>query len=148
MALVQINWNPPRRQLRWFGLAGVAVFGVVGAVIFFTHRIFWFELSAPAARATGWALWAVAAGCGVLAPTVPAALRPLYVGLSIVALPIGLVVSHVLLGVVFYAAITPLALLFRLIGRDALHRRLDPDAKTYWTPREEARDIKRYFRQF
>jgi hypothetical protein len=43
---------------------------------------------------------------------------------------------------------TPIGLFFRLIGRDPLHRRFQPEADTYWVGRRPATDVRRYFRQF
>jgi hypothetical protein len=39
-------------------------------------------------------------------------------------------------------------LLFRLMGRDPLQRRLEPAAASYWQPREQVTDLRRYYRQY
>ena len=63
--------------------------------------------------------------------------------------PIGWVVSHLALGIIYYGIFTPVALVFRLMGRDPLNRRLDRQASTYWEPYEPDRGGKaRYLRQF
>ena len=49
--------------------------------------------------------------------------------------------------VVFYGVFTPVALLFKVIGRDALARRPQPGKETYWLPKASARDIHSYFHQ-
>ena len=147
MGLIAVNWKPDRKQLRSFGLAGLVAFGGLGTWVFFMRTIFGVGLSPAAAQVTGIVLWSVGALCGLLSLTAPAGLRPLYVGLTLIALPIGFVVSHVILGVLFYGVFTPVALVFRLIGRDALHRRFDPAAETYWVRRKPTADVKRYFRQ-
>jgi len=46
----------------------------------------------------------------------------------------GRVMGGVLLTLLFLLAITPLALLLRLLGRDPLGTRRDPRMKTYWSP--------------
>ena len=61
--------------------------------------------------------------------------------------PIGWVVSHVVLAVLFLGVFTPVAVLFRLIGRDALARRRPPDRATYWLPMPAPDDVRSYFRQ-
>jgi hypothetical protein len=76
----------------------------------------------------------------------PRVIRPLYVGLSRATLPIGWVVSHVLLAVIYFGIITPVGLLVRAF-RDPLERALEPGARSYWVPREQAQP-NRYFRQF
>ena len=148
MALIEINWNPDRRQLRWFALACAVVCGGLAGWLVATEHLFGFALSPGPARTTAWVLFGVAGAAAVLCAAAPAALRPLYVVLTVVTLPIGWVVSHVVLAVMFYGVITPFALVFRLIGRDPLHRKIDPDAETYWVPRKPVKDAKRYFRQF
>ena len=46
------------------------------------------------------------------------------------------VVNFTLLAIIFYLVVTPVALLFRIRGRDALKRKWEPDASTYWVSRE------------
>jgi hypothetical protein len=41
-----------------------------------------------------------------------------------------------------------MAFLFRVMGRDALQRRIDRDAKSYWQPKAQPRDAGSYYRQF
>lgn len=92
---------------------------------------------------------AVAASIGVLALVKPAYIRPLFVGAMGVTFPIGWVVSKVLLGLIYYGLITPVAMIFRLIGRDALSLKNQSQSKTtYWLPKEISTDPKRYFRMY
>ena len=62
--------------------------------------------------------------------------------------PIGWIISHALLAIVYYLVITPIGLGMRLFGRDPLQRELHRSAKTYWTPRSTIKDTARYFQQF
>lgn len=48
---------------------------------------------------------------------------------------VSLVVNFVLLGVIFYGVVTPVAIWFRILGRDPLRRRLDLKAPSYWVDR-------------
>ncbi len=48
---------------------------------------------------------------------------------------ISVVVNFLLLSIMFFAVVTPVALFFRLIGRDPLNRKLDGKALSYWVPR-------------
>jgi hypothetical protein len=148
MALIEIDWHPDRWRLRRFGVVALVAFAAVGAWVFLRHSLFGFALSEGAASVAAYVLWCIAAVCGVLAAVAPRALRPLYLGLSLVGLPIGLVVSHVVMGVVFYVVLAPIGLVMRLLGRDRLHRRFERDAETYWVRRDETEEAKRYFRQF
>jgi hypothetical protein len=46
-------------------------------------------------------------------------------------------VSTVVLAIIYLVLITPTGIFRRLSGKDALQRRVDPAASTYWTDREE-----------
>ena len=46
------------------------------------------------------------------------------------------VVSPIVLGVIFFGIFTPTAWVMRLAGRDAMKRRFEPAARTYWVERE------------
>jgi len=59
-----------------------------------------------------------------------------------------MVVSTLVLLVVFFLLLTPLALVFKIVGRDPLDRRLAPDLKSYWQERRAVGDRKRYLRQY
>jgi hypothetical protein len=148
MALIEINWRPDRRRLRRFGWAALVAFAAVGALVWWRRSLPGFALAPETALDVACGLWGLAAACGVLSLAAPAALGPLYVGLSAVGLPIGWVVSHVVLAVIYYGVLTPIGLVMRLVGRDPLHRRFDRSAKTYWQRRPPVDDVKRYFRQF
>ncbi len=148
MAIIEINWKPDRRHLREFGCAAAIAFAAIGAWIFFRHSLPVIRMNARAAHVAAYVFWAAAAACGVLAAAAPPALRPLYIGLTLAGLPIGWVVSHVVLAAVFYLVLTPIGLVMRLMGRDPLQRRRKDEADTYWVRREPPADAKRYFRQF
>jgi hypothetical protein len=85
---------------------------------------------------------------GVLALVKPSFIRPIYVGAMVITFPIGWTVSRVLLGLIYYGLITPIALIFRLIGRDALSLKHHSETKTYWLPKVISTDPKRYFRMY
>ena len=148
MSIIEINWRPERRTLRNFGLISLCVFGALGAWIFFKRTIFGADLSEGAARITAMVLWIVAGYSGLMSVMAPTAVKPVYLLLTAIGLPIGFVVSHIVMGVIYYLVFTPVGLIFRLIGRDALNRKLEADAETYWVERRQAKDVKRYFRQF
>ncbi len=78
----------------------------------------------------------------------PGALRPIFVGWMVLAFPIGWTVSLLVLALIFYGLFTPMALVFRLMGRDALDRLREPDRPSYWQPKPAPADLRRYFRQF
>jgi len=53
-----------------------------------------------------------------------------------------------MLALMFYGIITPLALLFRIRGRDLLARKPAPNRPTFWTPKQTPEDMGAYFRQY
>jgi hypothetical protein len=46
------------------------------------------------------------------------------------------VVSPVVLGVIFFGLFTPVAMVMRAFGRDAMARRFDPALPSYWIRRD------------
>jgi hypothetical protein len=94
------------------------------------------------------ALAGLAACVGPLGLWKPQAIRPIFVGCTIVSFPIREVVPRVLLAMLFYGVFAPVGLLFRLTGRDVLHRDHRPDQPSYWRPKATASDVRSYFRQF
>lgn len=147
MALIEVNWRPPPRTLRGFGLIALVAFAALGAWAYVGRSLVGVELGPDAARVAAWGLWAAAALCGGLALVAPRALRPLYVVLTAISLPIGFVVSHVIMALLYFGVFAPVAIFFRLIHRDALERRFDRERQTYWVEREAVTDRGRYFRQ-
>jgi len=93
-------------------------------------------------------LGALAILVGGLGLAVPSAVRWLYVGGMLAAFPIGWVVSQVMLGVLFYGIVTPLALFFRLRKRDLLRRAPALEEKSFWTAKTQPDDVQRYLRQY
>ena len=143
MSAIPIDWKPNTRKLREFGIASLICFSAIG--FFIAHKVGVFNGSgrwtAPGV------LWGLAV-CGALGILLPPLIRPLYLVLMAIAMPIGWVMSHVLLGLVFYGLFTPIALFFRLVGRDALQRKIDAKAPTYWEQAPPERKPGDYYRQF
>lgn len=145
--LIKVDFNPQTKQLRQFGWVGLVAFAALGGLAYWRHKLF-VTMTPETAAIVAKTLWGLAGYCGVFAAAWPAALRPLYVGLMVATYPIGLVLSNVILGIIFYGVFLPVGLVFRLIGRDAMHRRMLPQATSYWEKRTPVTDPKRYFRQF
>ena len=139
MSVVQINTNPTRRELNQFGfiwLGFLALFGVIA----------YFKFNSP--QAARW-LWVAAVLVPIIGWLVPAFMRLVFLFMSYLAWPIGFVVSHVVLALVYYLVLTPIGLLTRLFGYDSMKKKFDPEASSYWIERPAAEaDSKRYFRQF
>jgi len=147
MAIVNIDWNPAKRTLRNFGLIAVVAFALFGALIYWRvgpGKV----VPAGGAGPTAYVLWVLAVYSALCAAAAPKAVKPLYLLLSVVGYPIGIVVSHVVMAIVYYLVITPVGIVFKIIGRDAMHRKFEPSAETYWIERRLPDTVKRYFRQF
>lgn len=139
MSLVSVNWHPSRRDLNVFRLTAVGVAILIAVLLYTVKHV---ELR--------WSLAVVAVGIaiGVSGFVSLTLTRFIYVGMMAVTLPIGFLVSLVLMGAFYFGLITPLGLIFRLIGRDAMQRRFDPKARTYWIPHRQTTKAERYFQQF
>jgi hypothetical protein len=147
MALTKLNLQPTDRELRQFGFIALGAFGVLGALLFWRLVPLW-RVFGAAAPTAAYVVWAAGALSALLSVVKPALNRPLYVGLSVVAYPIGFVMSYVIMGAFFFLVLTPLGLVFRLSSRDPLRRRFDPSANSYWIPRKADENPARYFSQF
>ncbi|MEZ4330555.1 MAG: SxtJ family membrane protein [Myxococcota bacterium] len=145
--MVEINWQPDERTLRQFGWIALGGFGLVALLAWNEWLVFSGGLGAARKPVVG-----VLAGLGLLSAifslVAPRANKPIFLGLTLLSYPIGFVLSYVIMGFLFYGLITPVGLVFRLIGKDPLHRRFDPQAATYWTDPRPRRGKDSYFRQF
>jgi len=138
MAVIDINRNPSRRDLTWFGLLLVVFFGLVGALVL------WRAQSPIAARI----IWSLGTILGIVYFAVRPLRRPLYIGWISVFYPIGWTVSHLILGIIFFLVLMPIGLLMRLWGYDPMQRQFEPEASSYWVSYTPHNDTARYFRQF
>jgi hypothetical protein len=145
--LIPINLRPSPKMLRQFGIAGLLGFGVLGLCAFLERGPFGFglgELRQPVALG----LWLVALTSLGFGLVFPKGNLPLYVLLTLITYPIGLILSPLILGLIFFGVLGPIALLIRVFGRDPLSRRYDPRLGSYWVERAGAPSLERYFRQY
>ncbi len=138
MSLSPPDLRPDETRLRQFGWIAAVALGLLGGLVVLRGGPL-----PPAAAA-----WAVGAASGAASRLLPRANLPLYLLLSVVTWPVGVVVSHAALAVVFFGLVTPVALVARLLGRDRLGLRREPDAGSHWQEREPPGDSSRYFRQY
>lgn len=145
--LIDLDLKPSERTLRQFGFIALAGFGALAALAWAESLIFSFGLGV-AREPVALALGALALTSLSFSVVYPKANRPIYVGLAILSFPIGFVLSHLILGALFYVVIAPVGLAFRVLGRDPLGRQFLPEASSYWVDAAPARPKDRYFRQF
>lgn len=78
----------------------------------------------------------------------PRSIRPLFLGMSLAAWPIGIVVHELGLALMFYGVFVPLGVVLRLVGRDPLQRKFQSERDTYWQARAQTADPARYYRRW
>jgi hypothetical protein len=115
--------EPEGGSNRAFGVVFAVVFGLIAA---------WPLIKGGPLRV--WAA-AVAAIFLVLALAAPKVLRPLNRAWTAFGVLLGKIISPIMLFVVYVIAVVPTGLILRLRGKDPLHRRFDPEAKSYWVHR-------------
>jgi hypothetical protein len=133
-----IERHPSPRQLATFGLLWLVFLAGWG-------EIAWWRIGSPWAAGVCWGLAVLVPVLGLVSPGV---LRIVYLGMIYATLPIGFVVSYVILAATYYLVLTPIGLALRLGGYDPMQRRFDRQAKSYWVPREEEAKTEHVFRQF
>jgi len=114
-----MNAQTEIKQLRSFGLMVGAIFLVIGV---------WPIVTGQPPR---W--WAAGLG-GVLiisGAVVPRSLALPYKGWMAVGHVLGWINTRIILGVVFYAVITPIGLIMRSLGKESMRGSFEPDRDTY-----------------
>jgi hypothetical protein len=90
--------------------------------------------------------WIVAGAISIAGLIFPPIIRPVFVGLILLTYPIGWVVSHLLLGAIFYGVVTPIGISLRLTGHDPLQVKA-PLGNSLWKSSVGKTDPARYLRQ-
>jgi hypothetical protein len=95
----------------------------------------------PLMSGEGPRLWALVPALSLIAlaairPSLLAPLNKLWFRLGLI---LGRIVSPIVLGIVYYLWITPIALVMRLTGKKFLALGFEPEAKSYWIVREPAK---------
>jgi hypothetical protein len=135
MRLVEVNFHPSNRQLRQFGLIALLALPLLGWLWSGSLTVIW------AAAAAGAALAAVGLVC-------PRAIKPVFLLLTLATIPVGMIVGELALMVLYYGLFVPLGLVFWLIGRDPLQRRLDRATSSYWQRKQQPAGPASYLRQW
>ncbi len=138
MTWSDIPFQPTTKVLRQFAAAWLFFFLALGAYQYLArHHV-----------ALGLALVGIALVIGLPGLIRPRAVRWLFVGWMVVAFPIGWLLSLLMLLLMFYGLITPVALVFRLRGRDLLGRKRPAAGATFWLPKHTPQNVRSYFRQY
>ena len=115
-----MNQSATPKELRQFGLMVGAVFVVIGLwpLVFRGEPLRW---------------WAVGpAGILILLGfALPLVLRPIHAGWMWIGHVLGWINTRILLGIVFYGLVTPIGIVFRLMGKDAMRLVAQEASSTY-----------------
>ncbi|MCG3203650.1 MAG: hypothetical protein KCHDKBKB_00321 [Elusimicrobia bacterium] len=130
----KINWRPSTSELRKFGWTILIGFGIIGLIIFFKGN-----------PQIAYRIWGGAVAICLLTLTLPSLSKPFYWIWMGIALVLGTVMSRVVLSLIFFLILTPVALFFRLVKRDELRRRRHAkEEQTHWRDLPEITDPKYY----
>ena len=119
------------KDLRRFGITLSLVLILFGLVNFIRHRMVvsqWFFI-------IGLAILCL----GVLKPVL---LRSVYAVFLKITHAIGWFNTRVILVFIFFAIITPIAIIMKIFGKDLLNRKIDKSALTYWVKRPVFKAVK------
>ncbi len=121
---------------RKFGIFFTTVFGIVAAYLYY--------INTPE--------WSYIIGCISLVFLIVTiikvdALLPLNKLWMRFGLLLGMIVSPMVLGIIFFGMFTPVAILMRLFGRDELHLRMKNET-TYWISRKNTKESNSFENQF
>ncbi|MBJ7900026.1 MAG: sxtJ [Cyanobacteria bacterium RI_101] len=109
------------RHFAWIVAAGVAL--LWGTIIPLLHGHGFSPLP-----------WALAALFSLWGAVFPRSLAPLYHVWMRIGEVLGWINSRLILGIIFFGLVTPMALVMKLRGRDSLRRRFAPDLTSYRLP--------------
>lgn len=134
-----VNLNPDLRVLRQFGgLCTLFCTGMAAWQFFAMHRTM-----------AAIVLVCAAVLFAFLSLIRPNMLRVPFVASIVATFPIGWVISNLVLFLLYFGLMTPLALAFRWSGRDLLNLKPPSEIETtFWSSKNIDRDKRSYFRQF
>ena len=136
MTWADLPRNPTAETLRQFAAAWLLFFGLVAVREY--HR---------GHHLTGEIVGVVAVVVGAIGLIKPPCVRWIFVTWMVLAFPIGWLISQLMMLLMYYVILTPVALLLRLTGRDLLLRKPRSNRSSYWVPKSRPRDVSSYFRQ-
>lgn len=134
MKLIEFNWQPTDRQLRQFGVI----------CLFALPALAWLWGGGTTIVMTLALAGLLLAVAGMAVPTV---LKPVFLALTIVATPIGMVIGELAMLIIYFGVFLPFGLVFRIAKRDSLQLRLDQHKKSYWEAKKQPSNIASYYRQ-
>jgi hypothetical protein len=138
MKLIKINTRPSRRQLNEFGIAWLIFFLLLSALLMWRG----------ASESLLWGLVTAALLIPLIGYCWPPFMRLIYLGMTFAAFPIGFIVSHLILILIYYVIITPTGVVLRLTKRGFFPKKPDSRIDSYWIPKTKSRNPDDYFKQY
>ena len=135
--MIDIQWNPKQKQLRQFASIWFPAFCALVGWSIAQKTGHWHEVE------IGWAVSGIISIAGIVFPPL---IRPVFVGLILLTYPIGWVVSHLLLGAIFFGVVAPIGLILRVMGHDSLSLKF-PLNRSMWKSPTGKTDPGSYLRQ-
>lgn len=135
MKLIEANWKPADSHIRQFSL--ICFFALIALGYLWEVK-----------RNTFVLLGGIGLLLIILGWTLPRLLKPIFIGLIFVTLPIGMVIGEMVMGLIYFGIFTPMGLCFKCMKRDALKRKLDPNCESYWDEKRSPSDVSQYYRQW
>jgi len=127
-AFVSVPLTRDRKTLRSFGFVMAGASALVATWFWWQSEPFW-----PLV----FGYWMIASVAflffGLAFPIVLSPLEWVWMRFAHV---MGFVMTRVILTITFFVAVLPTGLIFRLLGKDLLNRKLDPKATSYWIDSE------------
>ncbi len=129
-----VNKNPTRDDLRKFGVAMLVGFFFIGAILSFlpwlkTGDVLAMEWTGTGLQIAAVSLGALGAALCLLSYASPAAAKPVYVIWMSVTVPIGIVMTTIMLSILFFVLLPVFSLVIRL--GDPLGKKLKAEG-SYW----------------
>lgn len=115
--------KPPLPTDRSFGLTFAAVFALLAAWLLYRGSSHWMTSLG------------VSAAFALLALVFARVLHPLNVAWMWFGGVLNRIVSPIVLGIIYFGVFTPVALVFKVRGRDPLNRKFEPSKPSYWLDR-------------
>lgn len=133
--MISVDWHPDDKKVKQFSVVCLILCVVIAYFMFRSD-----------ATASAYIVAIIGISCLLVGGFRPSWFRPVYYVLSAMLFPLGWVLSNLMLVMVFFVLITPLAMVFKLMGRDALTLS-KPRVSSYWKHHAGQRSIESYFRQ-